>query len=281
MLEIIGIILLVILIILPHLLIKNEGFENYGSAFFQANGAADKFFENSGKDLEYDDNPSGKLSAINNNNNIGLDSGDLGQIDPNNVLIDELQELVSKGTDFQVIYSGGDIVLDSSFVANSLGRMINDFNKEKKTEYSILNVINNRLTPNYYYFNAFISESKINSNMKATIAMSRDGSKILALSSDFSSRSNESTQFKPVKDPKNPIIDSSGFFELKNELGLFYPYSTTREELVISQSTVQAYKDKIAEIKDKKGSCFNTINAVNYSTSNDCIAAGGTWKSTS
>lgn len=281
MLEIICIILLVIVILLPHLLIKTEGFDNYGNAFFQANGASNKFFENSGKALEYDDNPSGRLSAINNNNNIGLDSGDLGQIDPNNVLIDELQALVSKDLAFPVIYSGGDIVLDSSFVSNSLGRMINDFNKEKKTEYSILNVINNRLTPNYYYFNAFISESKINSNTKVTIAMSRDGSKILALSSDFSSRSNESTQYKPVKDSKNPILNSSGFFELKNELGLFYPYSTTRDEMVISLSTVQAYKDKLAEIKDKKGNCFNVVNAVNYSTSNDCIAAGGTWKSTS
>lgn len=281
MLEIICIILLFTVILLPHLLRKNEGFENYGSAFFQTKGAADKFFENSGKAVEYDDNPSGKLSAINNNNNIGLDSGDLGQIDPNNVLINELQDLVSKDPAFQVIYSGGDLVLDSSFVANSLGRMINDFNKEKKTEYAILNVINNRVTQNYYYFNAFLSESRINSNMIVTIAMSRDGSKILELTSNFSSRLNESTQYKPVKDPKNPILNSSGFFELKNELGLFYPYSTTRDEMVITESTVQAYKDKLAEIKDKKGNCFNVVNAINYATSSDCVAAGGTWKSTS
>lgn len=281
MLEIICIILLAIVILLPHLLIKTEGFDNYGNAFFQANGASDKFFENSGKALEYDDNPSGRLSAINNNNNVGLDSGDLGQIDPNNVLIDELQALVSKDPTFQVIYSGGDLVLDSSFVSNSLGRMINDFNKEKKTEYSILNVINNRLTQNYYYFNAFLSESRINSNMIVTMAMSRDGSKILALTSNFSSRANESTQYKSVKDSKNPILNSSGFFELKNELGLFYPYFTTRDEMVISQSTVKAYKDKLAEIKDKKGNCFNVVNAINYATSNECTAAGGTWKSTS
>jgi hypothetical protein len=251
---------------------KVESFENIGNAFFEARSHNDNLFQNTDNALDYDDNPRGKITAINNYNSIGLDSYLLSQIDPNSFYINELQGLVSSDNNISVSYSGGDIVLETDFITRNLYNIIQKFNKDNGKEYIISNVINVRKTEQYYYFNAFFSESKtVNKSTMVKIAMNLQANKVLSLVSTFLPLSTDDPFYKPVS-------DNSGFFEIKNELGLFYPYATSREDMVISVKIQQAYIQKLKELSEKKGRCFNTVNAINYETNKTCTQAGGIWK---
>lgn len=248
-----------------------ENFDNQAYPWFDSKSPLNSLFEGADDVLKYNDSPGNSVVAANNNNSKSLNDSEISKIDPNLLSVQELQELVKKETNEVISYDPGNILLETGYLSTAVQTKLQKFNKEKGQEYSILGITNAHKNTNNYFFDAFLSESKINSNMQVSIALSLDYSRILELKSKF-------TSIDPGLNVYTPISNETGLFLIKNELGLFYPYATSREELVINKATTDAYKAKVEELASKTGNCFGIPGAINFTNGADCTSSGGIWK---
>jgi archaellin len=248
-----------------------ENFDNQAYPWFDSRSPLNSLFEGTDDSLKYNDSPGNLVVAVNNNNSKSLNDSEISKIDPNLLSVQELQELVKKEPNEIISYDPGNILLETSYLSSAIQTKLQKFNKEKGQEYSILGITNAHKNANNYFFDAFLSESKINSNMQVSIALSLDYSRILELKSKFISIDSDLNIY-------TPISNETKLFLIKNELGLFYPYPTSREELVINKTTTDAYKAKVEELSIKTGSCFGAPGAINFTNGADCTRSGGVWK---
>jgi hypothetical protein len=248
-----------------------ENFDNQAYPWFDARSPLNSLFEGADDAIKYNDSPGNTIVAANNNNSKSLNDSEISKIDPNLLSVQELQELVKKEPNEIISYDPGNILLETGYLSSAIQTKLQKFNKEKGQEYSILGITNAHKNANNYFFDAFLSESKINSNMQVSIALSLDYSRILELKSKFISIDFDLNIY-------NPISNETGLFLIKNELGLFYPYPTSREELVINKTITDAYKAKVEELASKTGNCFGIPNSINFTNGADCTSSGGIWK---
>jgi hypothetical protein len=226
-----------------------ENFEN-GNAHFDSRDLKTTFFkEISG------------LPSINSE----IDTGPKVYGDPNKGIILKLQKII--------LISISPIDKDDDFVKKSLQKILEDFNSKEQSKFSLLDIGVIREKIGGYEFNAFISEFDTLSTVSVKINLLSDGSKVISLKSNFIADSG--AQLNTVQDNTNKINDSLGFYKIKNNLGLFFPYPTSEDELLLTAQIKLNHLKRIEDSKKQDYLCFGIDDIV--STEAECVKLGGTW----
>jgi hypothetical protein len=80
-------------------------------------------------------------------------------------------------------------------------------------------------------------------------------------------------------EPINTIIDSNGFFKIKNSLGLFTPYLTSYNDVTVTKKDIvieEARREQNKQLRSKY-TCFGVADSFKISSKDECYSFGGVW----